>query len=117
MLLAPLNDCGLTVFAHEKEDILKVLTCRIELARNNQTRMKPFLAENTSSNLRGSCGVGHGGFASLFGGTAGDAKRADAQSAVEARACGHGQPGVSKPLRTYLKESDRNETILSGFAP
>jgi hypothetical protein len=98
MLLAPLNDWGLTVFAHEKEDILKVLTCRIELARNNQNRMKLFLAENTSSNLRGSCGVGQ-------------------RSAVEARACGHGQPGMSKPLRTYLKESDRNETILSGFAP
>lgn len=47
MFLAPLNDCGLTVFAHEKEDILKVLTCRIELARNDQTRMKLFLAENT----------------------------------------------------------------------
>jgi hypothetical protein len=27
------------------------------------------------------------------------------------------KPGVSKPLRTYLKESNRNEIILSGIAP
>jgi hypothetical protein len=98
MLLAPLNDWGLTVFAHEKEDILKVLTCRIELARNNQNRMKLFLAENTSSNLRGSCSVGQ-------------------RSAVEARACGHGQPGSVQAATHLSKESDRNETILSGFAP